>query len=237
MLKLFQFPALACFPNFSPFCVKLETYLKLAEIPYEKVYTSNTSRNTKRLMPYVEVDGQIRGDSTLIIDWLIQMHGDRADIDSWLTQEQKAVSRAFISMVEDHITPFGVYYRWVDAIGWPQFYNLVFARAPKLIKWLFSRIIAKRVKLRLNLQGVGRFTEDEMMHLMAKDFTALSTYLANKPFFFGDKPSLLDISVFSIFGNLIKVPIETSLKELALKSQFANLQAHTQRMLDKFYSK
>jgi len=235
MLKLYQFPAPEFFPNFSPFCVKLETYLKMAEIPYESVYTLNMRKNPKKLMPYIEHEGHIRGDSTLIIDWLVEKHGD--NVDFWLTDEQKAISRAFVSMVEDHITPFGVYYRWVDPKGWPQFRDLIFAKAPKFIKWLFSGKMSKKVKLRMNLQGVGRFTDDEMMHLMNKDLHALSVYLADNPFFFGDKPSMLDISVFSVFGNLIKAPIETSLKELALKPQFANLHAHTERMLNKFYTK
>ena len=141
-------------------------------------------------------------------------------------------------MVEDHITPFGVYYRWVDAKGWPAVSgDLIFAKAPKVVKWFFAGKLTKKVKLRMNLQGIGRFNNNEMMHLMNKDLLALSVYLADKPFFFGDKPSLLDISVFSLFGNLIKVPVEMSLKELALKPQFANLHAHTQRMLDKFYTK
>lgn len=235
MLKLFQFPAPEFFPNFSPFCVKLETYLKMAEIPYKNVYTLNLKRNSKKLMPYVEFEGQIRGDSTLIIDWLVETYGDK--VDFWLSAEQKAVSLAFISMVENHIVPFGVYYRWVDARGWPQFRNLVFAKAPKWVKWLVAGHMAKKVKLRLNLQGIGRFTEDEMMHLVSKDLTALSTFLGEREFFFGDKPSQLDISVFSIFGNVFRAPIETSLKELTQKSQFTNLQAHTQRMLDRFYTK
>jgi glutathione S-transferase len=235
MLKLFQFPAQKFFPNISPFCVKLETYLKMAEIPYETVYTFGMGKNSKKLMPYIEYDGQIKGDTTLIIDWLVEKHGDK--VDFWLNDEQKAISWAFISMVENHIYSFGLYYRWVDPKGWPQFRDLIFAKVPKLVKWFFAGKISKKFKTRLYLQGISRFNNDEMIYLMDKDLHALSAYLGNKPFFFGDKPCLLDISVFSLYGNLIKAPIETSLKELALKPQFANLQAHTQRMLEKFYTK
>jgi hypothetical protein len=38
-LKLFQFPQMFAIPNLSPFCSKLETWLRIARIPYEVVDT------------------------------------------------------------------------------------------------------------------------------------------------------------------------------------------------------
>ena len=55
MLKLYQFPRGKKFPNYSPFCVKLETYLKIAEIPYENIYTLDLKKNPKHQMPYIEL--------------------------------------------------------------------------------------------------------------------------------------------------------------------------------------
>ena len=37
MIKLYQFPAAWGLPNPSPYCMKLEVYMRLAEIPYEIV--------------------------------------------------------------------------------------------------------------------------------------------------------------------------------------------------------
>lgn len=235
MIKLYQFPSPGFIPNFSPFCVKLETYLKLAGIPYENVYTMSMGKNPKKLMPYIEVEGKIKGDSSLIIDFLKEQHGDR--VDFWLTEEQQAISSAFIALMENRVLPFGLYFRWVDEQGWSQFRDLLFARAPKFIKILIGNKIAKKVKLRMHLQGISRYTIDEMMHIVRADFNAVSSYLGDKEFFFGDKPSLLDIVVFSVFANLACVPIDTRLKSLALEPKFANLVAHSKRMLDKFYHK
>jgi hypothetical protein len=35
-IKLFQFPRMFEVPNLSPFCCKLETWLRIAQIPYER---------------------------------------------------------------------------------------------------------------------------------------------------------------------------------------------------------
>ena len=38
MIKLFQFPPYWGLPNASPFCMKVETYLRMTGIPYQNVY-------------------------------------------------------------------------------------------------------------------------------------------------------------------------------------------------------
>ena len=236
MLKLYQFPRPkpSSVPNFSPFCVKLETYLKMAEIPYESKPTFDFSKSPKNLMPYIEIDGQFKGDSALIIDFLKEKYGDK--IDSELSAEQQAIATGFIGMLENHLGPFVFYFRWVDNEGWPQFREMIFAKSPKLIKLLVGYQLSKKAAKRMHLQGTSRFTQDEMLYLAQKDLNALSVYLADKSFFFGDKPTLLDIVCFAVYSGIIFVPIETKLKQLAIASQFANLQQHSKRMLEKFYS-
>jgi glutathione S-transferase len=113
--------------------------------------------------------------------------------------------------------------------------SLIFAKAPKIIKILIGNKLTKKVAKRMHLQGISRFTQEEMMQIVAHDLDALSTYLGNKPFFFGDKPSLLDIVSFAIIGNTALVPIETSLKELTLEPRFNNLVLHSRKMLTIFY--
>ena len=38
-IKLFQFPRMFGIPNLSPFCCKLETWLRITRVPYEVVDT------------------------------------------------------------------------------------------------------------------------------------------------------------------------------------------------------
>ena len=63
MIKLVQFyPALGV-RSLSPFCLKLETYLRLAGIDYEVVRSNDARRAPKGKLPYI-IDGDLTiGDS------------------------------------------------------------------------------------------------------------------------------------------------------------------------------
>jgi Glutathione S-transferase N-terminal domain len=56
----------------------------------------------KGQLPFIELNGQQIGDSTTIIKELSQKFDK--DIDAGLTKEQKNISHAMISMVENHLT-------------------------------------------------------------------------------------------------------------------------------------
>jgi glutathione S-transferase len=77
MLKLHQFAPAFGLPNASSFCLKLETYLRMAEIPFESVYGMDMGKAPKGKMPYIVDGDKIIGDSNFIIDYLQQTYGDR----------------------------------------------------------------------------------------------------------------------------------------------------------------
>ena len=70
---------------------------------------------------------------------------------------------------------------------------IFFAIMPLLRKELLSTAIG---------QGMGRYTEDEVMEMGAKDLRALSHILGSKPFFTGAKATEVDCAVF---GSLAQV--------------------------------
>jgi len=44
VIRLIQLPPAFGLPNASPFCLKLETWLRMADLPYQNVYTANRRR-------------------------------------------------------------------------------------------------------------------------------------------------------------------------------------------------
>ena len=52
-------------PDASPFVTKAETLLRMSRLPFEKALMS-FSKAPKGKIPYIEDDGQLLGDSTLI---------------------------------------------------------------------------------------------------------------------------------------------------------------------------
>jgi len=55
--------------HYSPFCSKIEAYLKFSKIPYELMRGSPNNSPTKKL-PYIEINGELIYDSTFIIEYL-----------------------------------------------------------------------------------------------------------------------------------------------------------------------
>ena len=58
-LKLFQFNSAFGARNISPFCFKLETYLRMSGIEHEIVWSGSTRNAPKGKLPYIEDDSQI----------------------------------------------------------------------------------------------------------------------------------------------------------------------------------
>ena len=65
------------------------------------------------------------------------------------------------------------------------------------------------------------------------DLDALSDFLADKPYFMGDKPTSLDASAFGILINTVHGPIESPVKEYGKLKK--NLIAYCDRMMTEFY--
>src|SRR5579872_6852327 len=112
MITLFQFTPLWDLPNVSPFCMKLEVYLRLAKIPYKVKYVNNPSRGPKGKLPFIKDNDEAMADSGLIIDYLKAKYGDPLDHD--LTHAQQGESRALQRLLEEHLYWVMLYARWIE---------------------------------------------------------------------------------------------------------------------------
>jgi glutathione S-transferase len=93
---------------------------------------------------------------------------------------------------------------------------------------IVPRSARKGVRATLHAQGIGRHNAEEIYALGARDLSALSILLGEKDFFFGDKPTLADVSVFACLINIVGPDLTSPLKEAALGHD--NLVRHTERM-------
>jgi glutathione S-transferase len=81
--------------------------------------------------------------------------------------------------------------------------------------------------------GIGRHTSEEVHQIMKTDLDAVSTFLGDKPFFFGDRPTSLDATAYGVVANIINVPLDTETSRYG--RGLSNLVAFCKRMQDRFF--
>ncbi|MGH8659704.1 MAG: glutathione S-transferase family protein [Gammaproteobacteria bacterium] len=228
VIKLYQFPTAFGLPNISPFCMKLECFLRMAKLDYQIVDFTNLRQAPKGKGPYIE-EGEVRmGDSSLIIDYLQAKHG--IDLDARLTTQQRAISVAFQALIEEHLYWVVVYNRWVDERNWPTLRELFFGRLPPLLRQTLPLIARRMVRRQLHAQGMGRHTAEEIYRFGLRDIGAIAEYLADKPFMHGESPTLIDACTFATVANILEPPFEGPVRQEA--KRHANLLRYSERMRD-----
>jgi glutathione S-transferase len=237
-IKLHKFGEVWGIADPSPFCLKVESFLREANVPYESVPFDpmrTLSKAPKGKLPFIEdEDGTLIGDSTLIIDWLSHKHG--IDAEAPLSGEQRAVSLAFRRMLDEHLYWVGVYFRWFDEPGWSVIREAFFSDIPWAVRSMIVMMQRRRFAAALKAQGTGRHSRDEICRLGADDVQALSRLLADETYFFGmPRPTLLDIWAHAFVGEIIVPPFDSPLKQATLR--FGNLIDHFERLQARLYAR
>lgn len=232
MIKLFQFPACWNLPNPSPFCMKLETYLRMTHLPFESVYVSDPRKSPSGKLPYIIDDGKKVTDTSLIIDYLKQKYGDTLDAD--LNKEQKAQALALQRLIEEHLYWVIVYSRWIDSMNWFSVKKLFFSKLPGVFRNIIANSIRKKIMRDLVGQGLGRLSLDEIYQTGVKDLAAMNILLGDKPYFMGDKPTSIDACGYGFLASIIVPPVPSPIQEYAKSQQ--NIVDYYARIKEKFYS-
>src|SRR4051812_46451172 len=154
-------------PNVSPFCAKLECYLRMAEIPY-KAAAMQLGKAPKGKIPYVDFgDGTLMGDSQLIIEELerrLTAEGKPA-LDADLPARDAAIGHLARRAIEEGYYFVSLYTRWRTDEGYAPIREVFKKFAPGFIMPFVRRSQNKK----LQAQGTGRHSIDEVMQLGRAD--------------------------------------------------------------------
>jgi glutathione S-transferase len=229
-IKLFQFPRMFGIPNVSPFCCKLETWLRIARIPYEVVDTPDPRKGPKGKLPFIEEGGVRIADTSLIVDHLVRTRG--VDPDARLTASQRAIALLVQRTLEEHYAFVLAYTHFVRDEGW-QHMRVRFDSVPAIVRPLVTRTVRGRVKEMLWKQGVLRHSHEDIIESALRDWRSVLTVMGDGPFFFGDEPTGVDAIVFGALATSLLTPIESPIRDF-LRSQPA-LVAYAHRMRARFF--
>jgi len=197
----------------SPFCLKVETYLRLAGIAYRPV-PALPFRAPKGKLPVI-VDGDRKiADSSLIIAHLESSLGQ--PLDRGLTADQQALAHLIRRTCEESLYFVLLYARWVEPSGWAMTRPAFFGALPPGVRDLVAAMARRGVRAGLRGQGYGWHSGPEVYALGIADIDAVAAQLAPGRFVLGERPTTIDATVYAFLFSIVAPPLDNPLKRHAL---------------------
>jgi len=213
MIELYKFVPHFGMRDASPFCLKLETYLRLSGLDYTATQLMDPSQAPKQKLPYIVDDGETIADSALCIAWLKKKYGD--PLGDGLTPEQKAFGHALAVMLEERTFWVLFYTRWMM----PQYQPVTLETWFGAIAAPMRDEIAAGVKAGLHAQGLGRHAQDEIFQFGVADVKAFEDTLGDRPYLLGDSPSEYDATGYAVLANICAKPFTSPLSDYVESSK------------------
>jgi len=231
MIKLTVYPASFGEPTASPFCMKALCMLRAADLPFEVIETADPRKAPKAKLPIIEIDGLVVADSEQIRTYVED--AANIDFDEGLSDKDRAISRAVIRMVEEHVYFAIVADRWGEDDNWQHIRKAFFSDVPAMFRGFVTRMVRKQALQQLHGQGIGRHSREERFDRVRRDIVAIRDLLGDQAFLFGDRPSAADYSVVPMLRASIVTPIEKEMGKFIKNDP--KIMAYVTRVTDKCY--
>jgi glutathione S-transferase len=231
MIVLHQFPPAFGLPNASPFCLKLEVYLRMAGLPYRNRYTLDLHRAPKGKLPWIDDDGTVMADSGLIIEYLKRKYGDA--LDAGLTPLLRARGLAITRLLEEHLYWAVLHDRWISDTGWELTRASFFGGMPWPLRMIVPWVARRGIRAELQGQGMGRHTPAQIHALGMTDIDALAELLGDQEYFLGLQATSVDAAGVAFLANILMTPLETPISKAA--AAHPNLVDYCQRMARRYF--
>ncbi|CAJ0598110.1 unnamed protein product [Cylicocyclus nassatus] len=227
VVYLYQFPRAKVLPNLSPFCLKIETFLKANKVPYE-VSPVLISRSQYGKLPFVELNGEHIADSQVIINRLTK----HFNLKQLSNPRDHAIARAVERMTEIHTFMVQYYFKIVDDAN-----SLaeIGCRDANFPEWLIPVIVPimgffiKRKALQRIVSGVGGMSTENYKEVLKKDYDVYQALLGKQNYLFGDEIAAIDCSVFGQLATVLYLPYSCYAKDL-LKEEYPALVDYCDRI-------
>ena len=228
VVYLYQFNRSPVIPNMSPFCMKVETFLRANEIKHE-IMGSWTLRSKEGRVPFIELNGEQIADSQLIL-WHLIKH---FKIDEGLSPEQQGIARAVDRMVEGSIYYPITYFRSIENAANTANPEISGMPIPGFISFLATPYVANKIKKnaqdRLNSEGIGRHSRETIIEILRADLVALDQILGDKNFLIGTRPTTPDFTAFGHLGVGYYLPFRQPITDL-LDDEFPRIKSYLERI-------
>src|SRR5262245_37588342 len=100
-LVVYHLPGAWGLPTVSPFCLKLDAFLRITGIPHKAVTAPTPFGGPKGKAPWIEHEGKKIGDSGFIIDYLRTRFN--VDPEKGLSAAERATGHALRRLIEENL--------------------------------------------------------------------------------------------------------------------------------------
>ena len=224
MIELHQFAPVDGV-NMSPFCARVEFYLRLRRIPY-RTFADPPFKGPKGKLPFI-VDGtRTIADSG---DILAHLEASRPDpLDGGLDAGQRALAHLVTRTLGESLYFAMLYDRWAIEANWPRTRDGLFAAIPSAIRPPITALIRRKILRDVKGQGMGRHGPAEVHRRGVADIEAVAAVLGTGDFLVADRPTVVDVTLHAFVDNLLRGGYPGPLQEAARAS--AGLVGHHARM-------
>ncbi|MED5617785.1 glutathione S-transferase family protein [Ideonella sp. BN130291] len=243
MITVYKYGPVGRTPDLSPFVLKLETWLRMAGIPYTGAL-GGRAMMPKGKLPVIDDDGQRIADSSLIIRHLERKHGDPLG-EAQRSPQDRAMAVAMKALFETHLYFTAVHLRWSSDANFEHLKPLLLDYAVQtsrpLARTLLPRLapllmpaIRKKTLAQLHAQGIGRHQPQEIVQIALEGWQAVADFLGDKPYMLGDTPSGLDAIAFAFIHTASAPPFEHPVREQL--QRMPNVMAYHDRMWQRYWA-
>jgi len=218
------------FATSAPFPLKLATWLRMSEIPFDFVVANNPGKGPKGKSPWIEYGTLRMGDSTLIIEHLAARFG--IDLDAHLDARQQALAVSVQRMLEEHYHQCFEHQLFFGRGGEARLQEFA-ASMPIPLRWLVPTVLKRAFGKQLYARGMGRHSEDVIIAQGKSDLDALAELLGDQRYLLGDRPSSIDACVFGFLGVSLYVAGDNPLYQYG--ASLDNLMRYCERIRASYF--
>jgi len=232
MIKLHSFGPSLNMVDPSPFVLKVDVFMRMANIQFEHVSSlNNLSRAPKGKLPFIVDGDKTIADSHFIISYLKRKYN--VDLDSQLSNEQRHIGYLIAKSLDENLYWCLLYSRWADDNCWKYVKEAFFGSMPFPVKSIVPLIVRRGVISALKKQGMGKHSKEEIKTLAQESFDSLSALLARQKYFFGETPCTFDASAFAFLSEFILADLENEFNDIARR--YDNLVKYCDNMQARYY--
>jgi glutathione S-transferase len=230
VVYLYQFKRSPVVPNLSPFCLKVETYLRANNLKHE-IMASYTVRSKQGKLPFIELNGQQIADSQFIL-FHLQKH---FKLDENLDAEQRGIARAVDRMIDASTYRALVYFKVFENASNLINPNVSGLPIPGFLTFIPTNAYVKKASRQLKSEGTGNRPREEVIEIIRRDLQAIDDILGDKKFLLGIRPTIPDFTMFAHLATCYYLPFRQPVTDL-IDDNFPRIREHLERMRIHYWS-